>query len=134
MILLVDPDCALLQRPDILGEDPDLDAAGAHAPGGGHDDDVTLASLGGGQRHNLPVRLPLGDQETVAAVDEDTHEVLGADAEVLPPDGDLGAGGTLPGRDATDHWGWAHDQSAMRSIINTDFVHHHRKIKITENE
>ena len=117
MILLVDPDCALLQRPDILSEDPDLDAAGAHAPGGGHDDDVTLASLGGGQRHDLPVRLPLGDQETVAAVDEDTHEVLGADAEVLPPDGDLGAGRTLPGRDATDHRRRTHDLSAMRGIM-----------------
>ena len=114
MIFLVDPDRALLERPDILGEDPDLDAAGAHPPGGGHDDDVTLASLGGGQRHNLPVRLPLGDEETVAAVDEDAHQVLGADAEVLPPDGHLGAGRTLPGRDAADHWGRAHDdQSAM---------------------
>ena len=79
MIFLVDPDGALLQRPDILSEDPDLDAAGAHPPGGGPDDDVTLASLGRRQRHNLPVRLPLGDEETVAAVDEDAHMVLQRD-------------------------------------------------------
>ena len=97
MIFFIDPDCALLQRPNILGEDPDLDTAGAHSPGGCHDDDVTLARLGGGQRHNLPVSLPLGDEETVAAIDEHAHEVLGADAEVLPPDGDLGAGWTLTG-------------------------------------
>ena len=97
MIFLVDPDGALLQGPDILSEDPDLDAAGAHAPGGGHDDNVTLARLGGGQRHNLPVCLPLGDEETVAAVNEHAHKILGADAEVFPPDGDLGAGWTLTG-------------------------------------
>ena len=42
MIFLIDPDGALLQGPDILSEDPDLDTAGAHAPGGRHDDDVTL--------------------------------------------------------------------------------------------
>ena len=113
MMFLVDPDCALLERPDILSEDPDLDTAGPHASGGGHDDDVPLASLGRSQRHNLPVRLPLGDEETVAAVDEHAHQVLGADAEVLPPDGHLGAGRTLAGRDAADHWGRAHDQSAM---------------------
>ena len=73
-----------------------------------------LASLGGGQRHDLPVGLPLGYEKTVAAVDEHSHEVLGADTEVLPPDGDLGAGWSLTGGDATDHWGRSHDgHSAM---------------------
>ena len=61
-----------------------MDTAGAHASGGFHDDNVTLARLGGGQRHNFPVGLPLGDEETVAAVDEHAHKVLGTDAEVLP--------------------------------------------------
>ena len=108
MIFLIDPDSALLQGPDILSEDPDLDTAGAHAPGGRHDYDVALASLGGGQRHDLPVRLPLGDEETVAAVDENPGEVLGADAEVLPPDGDLGAGRALPRRDPAHNGGRSH--------------------------
>ena len=84
MIFFIDPDCALLQRPDILSEDPDLDTAGAHSPGGSHDDNVTLARLGGGQRHDFPVGFPLGDEKTVAAVDEHAHKVLGTDAEVLP--------------------------------------------------
>lgn len=84
---------------------------------GGHDDDVTLASLGRSQRHNHPVRLPLVYEETVAAVDEDTTHVLGADAEVLPLDGHLVAGRTLTGGDAADHWGraGAHGQSAMHN-------------------
>ena len=52
MIFLIDPYGALLQGPDILGEDSDLDTAGAHAPGGRHDDDVTL--------HNSDLRDSLG--------------------------------------------------------------------------
>ena len=43
----------------------------------GDDDDVPLALLGGGQSHDLPVGLPLGDQQSVAAVDEDADQVLG---------------------------------------------------------
>ena len=108
MIFLIDPDSALFQRPDILCEYPELDAAGAEAPGARHDDDVPLAGLGWGQGYDLPVRLPLGDQETVAAVDENPGEVLGADAEVLPPDGDLGAGRALPRRDPAHNGGRSH--------------------------
>ena len=114
MIFLIDPDSAFLERSNILLKSSELDTAGSETSRVGDDDDVPLPVLGGGQGDDLLVRLPLGDEETVAAVDEDTHEVLGADAEVLPPDGDLGAGRTLPGRDATDHRRWAHDQPAMR--------------------
>ena len=99
--------------------------------GVGDDDDVPLALLGGGQGHDLPIRLPLGDQQSVAAVDEDADQVLGQSemsicrvassgpitahlrtrAEVLPADGDLGARWPLPRRDAAHYRGRAHGQS-----------------------
>ena len=151
MILLLDPDRALLQRPHVLAEYPELDAAGPEpwprggvqlskercneesilTSGVGDDDDVPLALLSGGQSHDLPIRLPLGDQQSVAAVDEDANQVLGQSemsicrvdssgpitahlgtrAEVLPADGDLGARRPLPRRDATHYRGRAHGQS-----------------------
>ena len=151
MILLLDPDRALLQRPHVLAEYPELDAAGPQTwprggvqlskercheesiltSGVGDDDDVPLALLGGGQSHDLPVRLPLGDQQSVAAVDENADQVLGQSemsicrvdssgpitahlgtrAEVLPADGDLGARRPLPRRDAAHYRGRAHGQS-----------------------
>ena len=98
--------------------------------GVGDDDDVPLALLGGGQSHDLPIRLPLGDEQSVAAVDEDADQVLGQSemsicrvassgpitahlrtrAEVLPADGDLGARRPLPRRDAAHYRGRAHGQ------------------------
>ena len=151
MILLLDPDRALLQRPHVLAEYPELDTAGPQTwprggvqlskercnkesiltSGVGDDDDVPLALLGGGQSHDLPIRLPLGDQQSVAAVDKDADQVLGQSemsicrvdssgpitahlgtrAEILPADGDLGARRPLPRRDAAHYRGRAHGQS-----------------------
>ena len=46
MILLIDPDSALLERSNILLDDPELDIATSQAPRVGHYHDVSLAFLG----------------------------------------------------------------------------------------
>ena len=108
MIFLIDPNSTFLERSNILLESPELDAAGPETPGVGDDDDVPLPVLGGGQGHDLLVRLPLGDEETVAAVDEDPDQVPGSDAKILPPNGDLGSWRTFSGGHPTHHGRWSH--------------------------
>jgi hypothetical protein len=76
MILLVDPDGALLERADVLPEDLELDGGGTDAPGLGGDDDVAASLPRRRQRHNLARGLPFRDEQTVRAVDEHTGQVL----------------------------------------------------------
>ena len=97
MIFLIDPDSAFLERSNILLKSPELDTAGSETSRVGDDDDVPLPVLGGGQGNDLLVRLPLGDQETVAAVDEDPDQILRSDSKILSANGDLGSRWTFPG-------------------------------------
>jgi hypothetical protein len=76
MVLLIDPDGALLERADVLPEDLELDGGGADAPGLGGDDDVAASLPRRRQRHNLARRLPFRDEQTVRPVDEHTGQVL----------------------------------------------------------
>ena len=76
MILLVDPDGALLERAHILLEDLELDGAGADPTRLGGQDDVPAALSGRRQGENLARGLPFRDQKTVRAVDENTGNVL----------------------------------------------------------
>ena len=97
MIFLIDPNCTFLQRSNILLEGPELDTAGSETSRVGDNDDITLPVLGGRQSDDLLVRLPLGDEKTVAAVDEDSDQILGSDSQILPANGDLGTWRSLPG-------------------------------------
>ena len=96
MIFLIDPNSTFLERSNILLKSSELDTAGSETSRVGDDDDVPLPVLGGGQSNDLLVRLPLRDEETVAAVDEDPDQVPGSDSKILPPNGDLGSWRTFP--------------------------------------
>ena len=76
MVLLIDPDGALLERADVLPEDLELDGGGADAPGLGGNDDVAASLPRRRQRHNLARRLPFRDEQTVRPVDEHAGQVL----------------------------------------------------------
>ena len=73
MIFLVHPDSTFFERPYVLSEYSELHNAGSDSPGVCGDDDVSLALLGRGHRYDLPVSFPLRDQQTVAAIDEDSN-------------------------------------------------------------
>ena len=59
MIFLIDPDSALLERSNILPEDPELNIAAAQTSGVGHDHYVSSTLLGRSQSYDLLVSLPL---------------------------------------------------------------------------
>ena len=73
MIFLVHPDSTFFEWPNVLSEYSELDNAGPDSPGVCGNDDVPLAFLGRGHSYDLPVSFPLGDQETVAPIDEDSN-------------------------------------------------------------